>query len=173
MMMKTSRHSSYFFSSLRASIRPVLKMIIWMTRTMISISTRNKMRLRTKRKRMSLISTSDMRGLVASMRTFLSLKHKRKRILHLLLILSLKSKSHLTGNPGEQWSLDRRKRSFTTHSSLCQLQESINFTSMTKTRRTFSKNSHKISTVHSNLVAFSRVLPDSQRSRFSNRQTTS
>ena len=79
MMMRTSRHSSYFFSSQRASILPVAKTIIWMMRTMISISMRSRMRLRMKMRRMALISTSDMLDLVASMRIHLNLRYKTMR----------------------------------------------------------------------------------------------
>lgn len=73
-------------------------MITWRTKTMILISMKNKMREMMKMKKKTLINISDMLVLVDWKVILLHLKSLKRKILHLLLIIWLKNRSHLIGN---------------------------------------------------------------------------
>ena len=76
-------------------------MITWRMRTMILISMKNKMRVMMKMRKKTLINISDMLVLVDWKVILLRLKSLKRKILHLLLIIWLKNRSHLIGNLGE------------------------------------------------------------------------
>ena len=73
-------------------------MITWRMRTMILISMKNKMRVMMKMRKKTLINISDMLVLVDWKVILLRLKSLKRKILHLLLIIWLKNRSHLIGN---------------------------------------------------------------------------
>jgi len=73
-------------------------MITWRTKMMISISMKNKMRVMMKMKKKTLTNISDMPVLAGWKVILLRLKSRKRKILHLLLIIWLKNKSHLIGN---------------------------------------------------------------------------
>ena len=73
-------------------------MITWRTRTMILISMKSKMRVMMKMKKKTLTNISDMLVLVDWKVILLRLKSLKRKILHLLLIIWLKNRSHLIGN---------------------------------------------------------------------------